>query len=106
MEGLITLSQVDGIGAKTLSKVALNLGIDVSIHEYIAFLQSTDKRGKIQTILAELDISRFENEAHHIQERCKELGIHIVTWEDPGYPQLMRRLPLPPPFLYAKGSTL
>lgn len=36
--------------------------------------------------------------------RVFALGAHILTWEDPGYPRLLREIPDAPPVLYVRGE--
>jgi len=36
-------------------------------------------------------------------ERIAEAGAHLLTWESPGYPRLLREIHDPPPVLYVKG---
>lgn len=35
--------------------------------------------------------------------RVHGLGLHILTWDDPGYPSLLRHIDQPPPLLYVDG---
>jgi DNA processing protein len=51
-------------------------------------------------------IRRFAawSEAERQIERLRRAGAHLVTWNDPQYPQLLRRIHDPPPFLVVKGS--
>ena len=37
-------------------------------------------------------------------ERCRQLGVQIVTWADPDYPPLLRQIDSPPPVLYYRGD--
>ncbi|MGI9287853.1 MAG: DNA-processing protein DprA, partial [Pseudomonadales bacterium] len=37
-------------------------------------------------------------------QRLDAEGWHVVTWEDPRYPSLLREIPAPPPLLYVNGS--
>jgi len=46
-------------------------------------------------------------EAAHAEaafERASQIGAHFVTWNEPGYPSLLREIELPPPFLTVKGD--
>ncbi len=38
--------------------------------------------------------------------RSEKQGVHIVTWADPQYPSLLRRIPDPPPVLYVRGRLI
>ena len=37
-------------------------------------------------------------------ERIAAVGAHVLTWESPGYPRLLREIAAPPPVLYVKGT--
>ena len=37
-------------------------------------------------------------------ERIAAVGAHVLTWESPGYPRLLREISAPPPVLYVKGT--
>jgi DNA processing protein len=37
-------------------------------------------------------------------ERLAQLGISLLTWDDPVYPRLLKEIHSPPPLLYVKGS--
>jgi DNA processing protein len=44
------------------------------------------------------------DEAEAAFERAAECGARFVTWNEPGYPPLLRQVDLPPPFLTIKGD--
>jgi len=37
-------------------------------------------------------------------EKIAAVGAHLLTWESPGYPRLLREISDPPPVLYVKGT--
>jgi DNA processing protein len=37
-------------------------------------------------------------------EKVAAVGAHLLTWESPGYPRLLREISDPPPVLYVKGT--
>jgi len=39
-------------------------------------------------------------------DKVKAAGVHIVTWDDEGYPSLLKNIDQPPPLLYVRGSIL
>jgi DNA processing protein len=45
-------------------------------------------------------------EGRHLREleECEQHGIRLLQLEDPGYPQLLRRIDDPPPLLYVRGE--
>jgi DNA processing protein len=38
--------------------------------------------------------------------RIRNLGISLLTWDDPGYPERLRHIYAPPPLLYVRGTLL
>jgi DNA processing protein len=44
------------------------------------------------------------DEAEAALERASDFGAAFVTWDEPGYPPLLREVDLPPPFLTIKGN--
>ena len=42
--------------------------------------------------------------AQHILEKCKALGIGIMTYDDPRYPRILKYIDKPPAVLYFKGK--
>lgn len=39
----------------------------------------------------------------HVEERLLQHGCEILTWDEDGYPELLREIPDPPPVLYVQG---
>ncbi|MBN1439598.1 MAG: DNA-processing protein DprA [Anaerolineales bacterium] len=39
-------------------------------------------------------------------DRCTELGLRVLIWEDPDYPPRLKELPAPPPVLYLRGGII
>ncbi len=42
--------------------------------------------------------------AEAVKERCKEVGIHILTYNNPAYPEKLKEIPDPPCLLYVRCS--
>lgn len=54
-------------------------------------------------------VASFEQQRRHIvpeaeRERLLRLRVAAVRLSDPGYPKLLREIPLPPPILYVRGA--
>lgn len=41
-----------------------------------------------------------------IWERIQSLGVHVLTWDDEGYPRHLKEIDQPPPVLYIRGSLM
>ncbi|KAA8982931.1 DNA-processing protein DprA [Halospina sp. K52047b] len=40
----------------------------------------------------------------HARQQCGELGIRVIHWRDPDYPEALRHIHGPPPVLYCRGD--
>lgn len=91
---LLTLIQVPGIGPVTLLKL----------------LRSGGEQGVVATAISnrpELDgipLSRAKDRMKSVVNSCDEEGIAIVGYSDSNFPELLRRIPDPPPIIYVKGE--
>lgn len=47
---------------------------------------------------------RSIEEAEHLVDLCANLGVRIVSFDDPEYPENLREIPNPPVILFVKGS--
>ena len=52
------------------------------------------------TNLADKDLTR----AVEIYSFCTRLGVGLLTYDDPRYPQALKKIPTPPPLLYYRGK--
>ena len=64
-----------------------------------SFLSQKEKAAAVN-MLRQKDL----READRILERCMELGIRAISYDDSGYPEALRVIQNPPIVLYAKGS--
>ena len=53
--------------------------------------------------LANLLETRAQVDLEQELRRVADAGAHVLTWESPGYPPLLREIPAPPPLLYVHG---
>lgn len=99
---LIGISQIEGIGRRTLAKIYPNL-----------HLLSTDKQRFIQSILSipTLDVCRkelltgfSETDILNTKEKLANAKINVLTTLDPHFPSSLREIPDPPFVLYALGN--
>lgn len=61
-------------------------------------LKSEKLSAKERRILADKDMTYAEA----VKERCKEVGIHILTYDNPAYPAKLKEIPDPPCVLYVR----
>ncbi|NLV73622.1 MAG: DNA-protecting protein DprA [Chloroflexi bacterium] len=58
---------------------------------------SADAIEKLVAVRAEIDLDAQ-------MERVERAGIHLVCWDSPDYPELLKHSDQPPPLLYVRGS--
>lgn len=72
-----------------------------------AFYHGGEAEWRLSGVLNAKDISALEatplNKAYEVIARCNELGISIVSLDDPSYPEKLRDIHDPPAVLYMKG---
>jgi DNA processing protein len=61
------------------------------------------RRGPLGLDLCER-ICRCAGEPPAVADRARSLGLSVVTLEDPCYPERLRRVEMPPPLLFVRGS--
>ncbi|MBQ3330341.1 MAG: DNA-processing protein DprA [Ruminococcus sp.] len=80
----------------------------LSIYPNIAdFFNGGEREWRLSGVLNAKDIAALENtppeKAYEVIARCNELGISIISLDDPGYPEKLRDIYDPPAVLYMKG---
>lgn len=83
-----SIQQFVGASAQQLKGLRLNAGVASELRA-LAHHGHTSSAGK-QALTA---LQRADSE-----------GWHVVSWEDPRYPTLLREIPAPPPLLYVNGD--
>jgi DNA processing protein len=103
IEKWLKLSNADGVGPVTFSKLVKNFGtIDCVLGASVGELAKVDGIGfkTAERIAATRD--KFETYAE--LELAHKLGVWIINLDDERYPSLLKRIYDPPPVLYIKGS--
>lgn len=101
----VAFNYVKGIGAVRLQTLldAFNGNLGEAWQAPADRLKTCGLNAKIiENILRvrnQLDLDR-------IWQRLQADGINVLTWEDEGYPALLREIDQPPPVLYVKGELL
>ena len=80
----------------------------LSIYPDIAdFFNGGEREWRLSGVLNAKDIAALENtpieKAYEVIARCNELGISIISLDDPGYPAKLKDIYDPPAVLYMKG---
>lgn len=102
---LIALNVVRGLGGVLFSRLTRTFGSPERVFS-VPLSQLKEVEG-IGAVLSER-IVKLEPETEVARElkRSEELGVSILTLEDPDYPRLLRMIDSPPPVLYVKGTLL
>jgi len=93
------LSQVSGLTPRKLWQLVEHLGSVRAVWE-----ASPDSliRGGLSPVVAQRVVARRSQGFPAVPE-MENLGIRVTTWADPEYPDLLRKIPDPPPVLYVRG---
>jgi DNA processing protein len=93
---------VRGIGPVRLRALLDHFGdLEQAWHASPDELRSTGlDRRSLENLLA----ARAKLDLDRELERIAEVGAHVLTWDSPEYPRLLREIPAPPYVLYVKGS--
>ncbi|WP_407385163.1 DNA-processing protein DprA [Ruminococcus sp.] len=71
------------------------------------FYRGGEGEWRLSGVLSEADIAALHqtplSKAYEVIARCNELGVGIVSYDDPLYPQRLREIFNPPAVLYLKG---
>lgn len=51
-----------------------------------------------------LQETRTAVDLDRVLDQVQAAGIHLLTWESPGYPAYLKEIPTPPPLLYVQGE--
>ncbi|MBL8906555.1 MAG: DNA-protecting protein DprA [Rhizobiales bacterium] len=93
----IRLAMSENVGPATFDHLLRHYG---SASEALEALPEISRRGGMARPLRIFGA----DEAEAALERASQCGAAFVTWDDPGYPPLLGRIDLPPPFLTIKGD--
>ncbi|MHB8173756.1 MAG: DNA-processing protein DprA [Nitrospirota bacterium] len=99
----IALNTVDGVGRVLYKRLILRFGSPEKVFaaQKGDLIQVEGMGPKaLQAIKDFKDWEKALNEA----EKAKALGVDIVTFTDPRYPQNLKEIHDPPPYLYVKGN--
>ena len=100
----VALNMVKGIGA-----VRFQALLDFFGDPQIAWQAPTDalrQAGLNDKTVENLVQLRSRVSLPKIWERMENLGIQVLTWEDPGYPRRLKEIDQPPPVIYLRGELL
>src|SRR5262245_2569878 len=93
----VRLAMSENVGSATFDHLLKHYG---SAMEALEALPEISRRGGMARPLRIFGIG----EAEAAFERASDFGAQFVTWNEPGYPPLLRQVDLPPPFLIIKGD--
>jgi len=93
----IRLAMSENVGSATFDHLLRHYG---TATDALEALPEISRRGGMVRPLRLFGV----DEAEAAFERASDFGADFVTWNEPGYPSLLRQVDLPPPFLTIKGN--
>jgi DNA processing protein len=98
----VAFTTVKGIGAVRLQ----------ALLDYFGDAERTWKSSPLDLVAAGLSPKLAERvvqtraalDLEQVMENIQRQGIHILTWDDPDYPDHLKQIDQPPPVLYLKGD--
>jgi len=101
----VGINLVTGIGPARTRRLLQAFGGDLAT-AWHAGERELLAAGLDQRALSNLLEIRSTRDLDAEMDRIRGLGISLLTWEDGGYPRLLRQIDDPPPVLYVKGELL
>jgi DNA processing protein len=102
-EALIAFNRVQGLGPVTARQIIEALGSLVAVFETSAErLMEIPGIGSERALLLTRELK--EVSAEEELERAAKTGVKIITWDDEGYPALLKEIADPPLVLYVAGE--
>jgi len=102
-EALIAFNRVQGLGPVTARQIIEALGSLVAVFETSAErLMEIPGIGSERALLLTRELK--EVSAEEELERASKTGVKIITWDDEGYPTLLKEIADPPLVLYIAGE--
>ncbi len=102
-EALIAFNRVQGLGPVTARQIIEALGSLVAVFETSAErLMEIPGIGSERALLLTRELK--EVSAEEELERASKTGVKIITWDDEGYPALLKEIADPPLVLYVAGE--
>ena len=102
-DALIAMNRVTGLGAITAKRMAERFGsLAAAFEASESDLRTVAGIGldKAQQFWSDLRQARADDEL----ARAAKKGVKLVTWDDPGYPALLKQIADPPLVLYVAGA--
>src|SRR5258707_845671 len=96
---LLTLALLPGVGPKTLRDLASRGPLPQILatpEAHAALLEDT--------ALGDLTSGRARARAEKEMAKAEPMGVRLVRWDEPQYPELLRRIYDPPAILYVRGE--
>lgn len=101
----LALSQIRGLGDKTLISILRSIKDVSKIHEHLSMVANAVHRNR-DSIMESIrsDFGLYLDRADEILSDCNENNVEVIGFSDARYPRLFCLINDPPPLLYAKGN--
>ncbi|NPA13483.1 MAG: DNA-protecting protein DprA [Aquificae bacterium] len=96
----IEISFIKGLGNRLIKQIYEEIG---DISQALIDPYTLERFGEKVVNLIKNRPSELRGKAEQEYKRAKALGVDIITLDDERYPQLLKEIPDPPPYLYVKG---
>lgn len=104
LQDWLALNLVPGLGTSSCKRLIDSFGGPRQV-----FKANTSELSKVPGIrknaISEIAKKATYNKAEKEINRAQKENIAIITWDDPGYPELLKNIHNPPLLLYVKGSS-
>ncbi len=100
--GWLALGLVPGLGSRNASKLLSTFGDPDAI--FAASLTELEAQGLTASVAQAIHSQEALERAGKELARVKEFGCRLITWNDTGYPRLLREIYDPPALLYVRGD--
>lgn len=102
---MLTLSNVSGIGRKTLLSVTEHIRFSPTtteqLHETLLDLQKKITKFKVPSLVK---LSEAESRAKRIVSQAEKDSIKIISWYNTLFPDSLKNIPDPPVLIYVRGN--
>jgi len=100
--GWVALALTPGLGARMAGKLLLEFGSPEAI--FNASLTALEAQRLPAAVAQAIHNRQPMSAAAKELAQVRDTGCHLVTWDDPIYPQRLREIYDPPPLLYVRGN--
>lgn len=99
----VAFSRVPGFGASRIRRLRAFFG--ALADAWVAPKHQLLAAGLEPALVEQVEAARRRDPAADL-DACRRLGLRVITWDDPDYPERLRVIDYPPAVLFVKGNLL